>query len=144
MPIDYKKYPSNWKTEIRPLVLLRADNCCEFCGVRNYSVGHRDKDGSFNKTCGNQHHDKAGNGELPYKEAVELMRHCKYSCDDYNLIVIVLTIAHLDHNIENNDYSNLKALCQKCHLDYDKEHHIRNSRNTRNAKMGLTELKFNQ
>ena len=38
MPIDYKKYPPNWKTEIRPYILNRANNKCEFCGVENYSI----------------------------------------------------------------------------------------------------------
>lgn len=38
MPIDYKKYPPNWKTEIRPAVLARANNCCEFCGVENRTI----------------------------------------------------------------------------------------------------------
>ena len=38
MPIDYKKYPPNWKTEIRPAVLARANNRCEFCGIENYSI----------------------------------------------------------------------------------------------------------
>lgn len=37
MPVDYKKYPPNWKTEIRPRILSRSNNCCEFCGVENYS-----------------------------------------------------------------------------------------------------------
>lgn len=32
---------------------------------------------------------------------------------------VVLTVAHLDHDISNNNYSNLKAMCQKCHLTYD-------------------------
>jgi 5-methylcytosine-specific restriction endonuclease McrA len=38
MPIDYKRYPPNWKTEIRPAILERANNRCEFCGVGNYSI----------------------------------------------------------------------------------------------------------
>lgn len=38
MPIDYKKYPKNWLSEIRPRVIKRADNKCEFCGVENYSI----------------------------------------------------------------------------------------------------------
>lgn len=38
MPIDYKRYPPNWKTEIRPAILKRANNCCEYCGVQNYSI----------------------------------------------------------------------------------------------------------
>lgn len=36
---------------------------------------------------------------------------------------IVLTTAHLDHTPENCDDSNLKAMCQRCHLRYDREHH---------------------
>lgn len=34
---------------------------------------------------------------------------------------VVLTIAHLDQVIENNDPSNLRALCQRCHLRHDLE-----------------------
>lgn len=29
MPIDYRDYPQNWKTEIRPAILLRAGQACE-------------------------------------------------------------------------------------------------------------------
>ena len=35
---------------------------------------------------------------------------------------VVLTIAHLDHTPENCDYSNLRALCQRCHNRYDAKH----------------------
>jgi hypothetical protein len=38
MPIDYKNYPANWKTEIRPAILQRAQNKCEQCGVKNASL----------------------------------------------------------------------------------------------------------
>jgi 5-methylcytosine-specific restriction endonuclease McrA len=38
---------------------------------------------------------------------------------------VVLTVAHLDHNPRNNKRSNLKALCQKCHLEYDRAHHLK-------------------
>jgi 5-methylcytosine-specific restriction endonuclease McrA len=31
--MNYKLYPPNWKTEIRPRILARARRCCEFCGV---------------------------------------------------------------------------------------------------------------
>ena len=36
MPVDWSKYPDNWKTEIRPTILLRAENKCEFCGAENH------------------------------------------------------------------------------------------------------------
>ena len=35
---------------------------------------------------------------------------------------IVLTIAHLDHTPENCSDDNLRALCQRCHNQYDAEH----------------------
>lgn len=38
---------------------------------------------------------------------------------------VVLTIAHLDHVPENCEPSNLRAWCQRCHLNYDREHHRR-------------------
>lgn len=138
MPIDYKKYPSNWKTEIVPKVKARENNRCAFCGVKNYSVGYREGS-KFIPTAGNEMHNKAGNGELSYKEARELVKHCNEFCDD-NLIVIVLTVAHLDHDIINNDLSNLKALCQKCHLNYDKNFHAENRRKNQNYKKGLNDL----
>jgi hypothetical protein len=47
---------------------------------------------------------------------------------------VVLTCAHLDHVPENCDYTNLAALCQRCHLRYDAKHHASNSRRTRELK----------
>lgn len=35
---------------------------------------------------------------------------------------VILTTAHLDHNPANCEESNLKAMCQKCHNTYDREH----------------------
>lgn len=52
MPFDRSRYPDNWE-EIRKKVLLRAGGhtddprvgaLCEWCGVRNYSVGYWDAD----------------------------------------------------------------------------------------------------
>lgn len=53
---------------------------------------------------------------------------------------VVLTIAHLDHQPENNDPANLKALCQRCHLTYDAKHHAKNARVTRERKSGQMRL----
>lgn len=36
---------------------------------------------------------------------------------------VVLTVAHLDHQPEHCDDDNLLALCQRCHLAYDRDHH---------------------
>lgn len=44
---------------------------------------------------------------------------------------VVLTVAHLDHDTTNSDPTNLRALCQRCHLDWDAAHHAANARRTR-------------
>lgn len=123
MPIrqeNKKLYPKNWK-EIRQAILKRAGNRCEFCGVENYAEGYRDENGHFVESCGMQ------------QEADAL--------DGLHIIKIVLTIAHLDHNPQNNDPANLRALCQKCHLNHDIEQHRENRRN--NKKLPLFEEKGN-
>lgn len=38
MPIDYNRYPPNWKTEIVPNILERACHKCENCGLENYQI----------------------------------------------------------------------------------------------------------
>jgi len=45
--------------------------------------------------------------------------------------VVVLTVAHLDHDPMNCSDENLRALCQRCHLRYDADHHARNAALTR-------------
>lgn len=103
-PENKKLYPKNWK-EIREQILKRANNKCEFCGVENHSIGYRDYKGNF----------------------VKLNENPKENDEDdvlnNHIFRIVLTVAHLDHNPQNNAPENLKALCQKCHLNYDIEHH---------------------
>lgn len=47
---------------------------------------------------------------------------------------VILTVAHLDHDPQNCADENLKALCQRCHLRHDIEHHKRNAAKTRYKK----------
>lgn len=47
---------------------------------------------------------------------------------------VVLTVAHLDHDITNNRFNNLAALCQRCHLRLDLPHHINNRKYGRHWK----------
>lgn len=44
---------------------------------------------------------------------------------------VVITVAHLDHNPANCERENLRALCQRCHFDYDKEDNARKRARTR-------------
>ena len=58
----------------------------------------------------------------------------------YKILVIVLTVAHLDHDPTNCDPANLAAMCQRHHLAYDHQHHLANAQATRRAKAGTLEL----
>jgi len=109
-PSDRHRYPKDW-TAIRARILERAGNRCEFCGLENGVIGRRRPDGSFERW------DGIGTAHA--------------SLDRIRLARIVLTIAHLDHTPENNAESNLRALCQRCHLLHDREQHIRNARENR-------------
>lgn len=109
MPIDYSKYPPNWLTEIRPRILKRAKNRCEFdgCDFKNgetvWSVKERNKPTVWMRI-------------LNAKSATAVRAVLKQ-------VKVVLTIAHLDHdetNLEVKD-ERLKAACQICHLRYDAE-----------------------
>jgi hypothetical protein len=51
--------------------------------------------------------------------------------------VVVLTTAHLDHTPENCDPANLKAMCQGCHLHYDRDHHAETRRATKAAALAM-------
>lgn len=112
MPIDYKHYPEDWP-EIRKRILERDSHCCKQCGVKNYSVGNWTKDGHFlvQEKCESFENAKT------LKECLnkEYLPHIKH-------IIIILTIAHLDHDEWNHDVKDdrLAALCQRCHLKYDR------------------------
>lgn len=137
MPCDYKKYPADWRTVIRPRILARAENKCEQCRVPNGAWVCRGMWGGvvcWQDDDGNIYSAENGNpmGESYVGDV--------WGEQDKGLVKIVLTVAHLDHNTENNADGNLKALCQKCHLNHDKEFHQNNSRATRNKNRGLQNL----
>ncbi|WP_114752335.1 hypothetical protein [Pleomorphovibrio marinus] len=110
MPIDYSKYPDNWKTEIRPRVLERAGNCCEFCGVKNYSIVYR---------------EKTKNGTIWHRNKFDAPTHWRSFP-----VKVILTIAHLDHDETNHEVKldRLAALCQLCHLRYDAKEKYRRAK----------------
>ena len=115
MAIDYNDYPVNWKTEIRPRILERAHNKCEWCRVENYAVGARDIDGEW----WNEDDIDGLQSDQGY-----------YLFGEYPKIVkIVLTIAHLhEPDPMNCADDNLAALCQRCHLNHDRPHHLAKQR----------------
>lgn len=129
MPIDYKKYPEDWLTRIRPAVLERANNCCEECKVENHAVGARDLSGKW-------HSERSIN--CLNSDAGFFLFGDKFP----KIIKIVLTIAHLDHDADNKDIKieRLRAWCQRCHLNYDRPRHIANRKKNFNKKHGIQTL----
>ncbi len=120
-PENKNKYPKNWKEISEHIRFVRAKNKCEICGVPNYSVGYRESSGAFHPTRGSIIHDAAGRGELSFKESMELATFLSETMEE-KYLVIVLTVAHLDHDPTNNDHSNLLGICQRCHNKYDRNH----------------------
>ena len=100
MPVDWKRYPSNW-SRVRRAITRRARGRCEWCGAANHEP-----------------HPVTGSR-------------------------VVLTTAHLGepfargadkHDKRDIRAENLAALCQRCHLNHDRDEHAANSRKTREAK----------
>lgn len=122
-PENRARYPKDWK-RIADAIRERAGNRCEGspaypdCRVPNGAVGYR-VDGRWVQI--GESIDAAG---LASDAAMD---------DGHRVVRIVLTVAHLDHTPENCEPQNLKAMCQRCHLTYDTEHHKRTAYATRKA-----------
>lgn len=144
MPIDYKKYPANWKEFSRRIRFERAKNVCEKCAVKNHSAIER----------GILYHD------IPFYWYIETGKTFHAESGEYlgqfhsyelifstNVTLVVLTVAHLDRIGDICDCeektgskcaidSHVLALCQKCHLTYDIERHKFNRRRSQAAERG--------
>ena len=150
-PENRARYPANWK-QISAEARARAGNCCQHpgCMARQYAVGSWEKRGSdweWQPIMGSAFHDAAGQGfawpsmQPPtYAEARQIAADLSWGNEDAKFIVIVLTVAHLDHNPENCDPSNLRAMCQRHHLAYDHDHRRANAQATRRTKAGTLEM----
>ena len=109
MPMNLADYPLDWPW-ISQQIRDQADDRCEFCDVANGAVGARDRFGTW-------HYEVEIDG---MNSDVGESLFGGYP----HIIRIVLTVAHLDHDKTNSDPANLRALCQKCHLNWDRERHI--------------------
>lgn len=109
-PENRARYLANWKEISRELRFERAKGRCECAG----ECGR----GTHKGRCPNRHGEPAyGTGSM-----------------------VVLTVAHLDHTPEHNDPANLKAMCQGCHLHYDRDHHAETACRTRREGKAMREL----
>ena len=139
MPMDRSRYPDNWEA-ISLAIRERAGNRCEWCGVENGAVGARDKHGDWH----DENMIEGMNSDVGFALFGDFPK----------IIRIVLTVAHLGtekpdgspgdkHDKMDCRPENLAALCQKCHLDYDREDHIAaayETRRQRKVEAGQMEL----
>lgn len=137
MPCDYKKYAPYWKQFSEYIRFERAKNQCEKCDAPNGEVIER---GFIFATLQDYWMDEMGArcantgkylGEFRSDE-VEVLRYVR----------IVLTVAHLDREPDGvcrceKEFgakcakpSHVLALCQRCHLIYDKAKHAKNRQNS--------------
>ena len=105
-PENRVRYPADWKA-VSTAVKESAGWRCECTGECGRGAAHLSAD----LRCPNRH------------------GHPAFSTGS----TVVLTTAHLDHTPENCDPANLKAMCQGCHLHYDRDHHAATRAATRRA-----------
>lgn len=117
MPVDYKRYPANWR-EISAKIRARSGGQCECCGECGL---HRTTPGP--RRCCERNGEKA-----------------KWAKGK-----VILTVAHLGvqradgspgdpHDKMDVRDENLRAFCQRCHLRYDLKEHMANAAATRRAR----------
>lgn len=123
MPINYKEYHPKWKKISLFIRKYRAKDRCEWCGRDNGSIWLRSPKGEEHE-CPEPD---------PYADAL-------VTEFGYKLTKVVLTVAHIDHDKDNNSFFNLASLCQRCHLNHDRKQHALNRRNGRNWKRGQASL----
>lgn len=133
MPIDYKEYHPKWSLISRLIRFKRANNRCEFCGVLNKSLIKRLGKMKFRQLYANEIDMVFSRVRNKHTTPTESLKH-------YGFTKIVLTVAHLDHDKNNNRFHNLAALCQSCHLHHDRHHHANSLKYGRNHKNNQIQL----
>lgn len=116
-----------WRA-IRKRILARAGNRCERCRKPNSA--------KLKVTRGGIWYDDEHSGWANDRGEISGFHYPGVTGRSVYVIRCVLTIAHLDHNPENNVDDNLQALCQHCHLQHDWNFHHANARRTRAARVG--------
>jgi hypothetical protein len=142
MPIKTEnraRYPKDWPA-ISIAAKERAGWKCQHpgCKARQYSIGiwHR-RDGG--------QHEWAEQYAPPatYAEARTVAAEAWWEVQHLGgekLTIIVLTVAHLNHQPEDCRPENLAAMCQRHHLAYDHDHHRANAQATRRSRLAMGDL----
>lgn len=123
-PENRARYPANWR-QISLRIRERAGGRCECEGE-----------------CGRGHFTAAALANMA-RDGIPAGDRCAARHGENHPVTgsrVVLTVAHLDHEPEHCDDENLKAMCQRCHLAYDQQHHAETAAATRRAKKASGDL----
>jgi hypothetical protein len=137
-PENRALYPRDWP-QISREAKERAEWKCQHpgCLARQYSIGiWWRRDGVW--AWAEQYPP-----EPTWKEARKVAAEAFWEVQHVSgqpCIVIVLTVAHLNHDPTDCRPENLRAMCQRHHLAHDHDHHRANAQATRRAKAGTLEL----
>ena len=123
MPVDMKRYPSNWKKIVARVAKRAKGNCectgeCGRHGGRCDAMNHKPHPITGSKVILTTAH--LG---IDYPDGTKGNKHDKMDCR----------------------MKNLKHMCQRCHLLFDMPEHMENSRATRRRKIlatGQMEMKI--
>jgi len=122
LPQNRARYPPDWPAISRG-VRERAGHRCARCGLGNYSVVIRGHLGAIERVVGDL---------LPGASFAAARALCERArAAGFRAIVVVLTVAHLNHQPEDCRPENLQALCQRCHNRHDAAHRAETRRATR-------------
>lgn len=110
---------------VRERIRRRAGDRCERCGKSNGAALVVARDGSgrwarAGRRLLRRWRDRDG------RPAAAPLAYFEIRC--------VCCVAHLDHDPANNADENLKLLCQRCHLEHDRQIHLAHSASTRAAR----------
>jgi 5-methylcytosine-specific restriction endonuclease McrA len=103
MPIDYKNYHEDWKDIIRPRILKRDKYTCQHCFLKRKTK-----------------YILKANQKVIVDTEFDIQYYTKLNIKIYT---VILHVAHLNHDIDNNEDFNLLTLCSACHLKYDGKRH---------------------
>lgn len=129
-PENAGRYPPDWP-QVRKRILEREAHRCKRCRApdrERIARGAGRHAGTY-MTAEAELYD-ARTGELLANQ----YRHSDYELS--HMVIVVLTIAHLDQVIEHGDDSNLAALCQFCHLEHDRPWNLAKGWLTRHLAQG--------
>lgn len=118
MPIDYANYPKDWRVISKRIRFERAQGRCECRGE-----------------CGTLHVGELSyNGYEKHDISDNRCREAQGSIADTFRGRVILTVAHTCHDPLCTNPDHLRAMCQRCHLRYDRQHHAVNAGRTRRHK----------